>query len=85
MNKRFAELEREGWERQFESAEPRLGEAVELYREMGFEVRLEPVIASEADETRDDCRSCRVCFAGIEDRYRIIFTRKKKIPHKPAV
>ena len=37
------ELVNEGWERQSVLSEPRLSEAVEMYKELGFEVRVEPV------------------------------------------
>ena len=36
------QLKREGWMRQFTTDEPRLSEAVELYRSLGYEVHLEP-------------------------------------------
>lgn len=81
---RLEELEKEGWVKQFVANEPRLSEAVSLYEELGFEVRLEPLPAGQ------ECRSCtgaenlkeqgecRVCFEGFEDQYRIIFTRRRK-------
>jgi len=74
-------LEREGWTRQFTACEPRLSEAVELYRESGFEVRLEPL--PEAGDAHacagsEDRPECRACFEGVENRYRIIFTRPAK-------
>ena len=74
-------LESRGWRRQFMAGEPRLSEAVELYKLAGFEVHLEPL------PKKPECRSCpglkeknecRICFEGFEDQYRIIFTRKKK-------
>ena len=65
------DLEKEGWTRQFSAAEPRLSEAVELYKEIGFEVRLEPLDRKEAGE-------CGVCFEEDADKYKIIYTRKKK-------
>ncbi len=67
-----------GWTRQFEAAEPRLSEAVGLYEEMGLEVRLEPLDVCAEEAPGHDCDSCRACFLGIEDRYRVIFTRKRK-------
>ena len=80
---REAVLEAEGWTRQFVANEPRLTEAAELYRELGFEVLLEPLPeaaqcdscegASETEKTE-----CRVCFQGVEDQYRIIYTRPQK-------
>lgn len=72
-------LERKGWTRQFVASEPRLSEAVELYKETGYEVHLEPmpVNGKPADfpMTGSDCIAC---FEGTEDQYKIVFTRPKK-------
>jgi len=74
-------LEREGWKKQFVACEPRLSEAVEMYKEAGFEVHLEP-LPKEADcegcAGEEDEGECRICFEGFEDQYKIIFTRPKK-------
>lgn len=51
---REEELKRQGWIRQFTASEPRLSEAVELYRSLGYEVRLEPAVP----EDREACREC---------------------------
>jgi len=75
-------LEEEGWTRQFVASEPRLSEAVDLYRELGYEVRLEPLSKEPECEGCDGIEKeseCRVCFEGFEDRYRTIFTRPKKV------
>jgi len=77
---RIEELEKEGWVKQFVASEPRLSEAVELYRELGFEVHLEPLPKAQACDTcagpeKPDQGECRVCFDGFEDLYKIIFTR----------
>lgn len=74
-------LEREGWTRQFTACEPRLSEAVELYKESGFEVRLEPLPKGKdrgACGGTEDQAECGACFEGVEDQYRIIFTRPVK-------
>ncbi len=74
-------LESEGWSKQFIACEPRLSEAVEMYREAGFEVFLEPLPSeSECDSCAgdEDQDECRICFEGFEDQYKIIFTRPKK-------
>ncbi len=78
----FDTLEREGWKRQFVANEPRLSEAVELYKESGFEVHLESVPKAQG---LPDCQKegmtgsgCTVCFDGQEDQYKIIFTRPGK-------
>jgi len=77
-------LERQGWVKQFTANEPRLSEAVDLYRESGFEVHLEPLPKGQAcdacagAEGRKEQGECRVCFEGFEDQYKIIFTRRRK-------
>ncbi len=45
------ELLADGWTRQFNTDEPRLSEAVEMYQQMGLEVHLEPVIVDPDSET----------------------------------
>jgi hypothetical protein len=65
-----ADLLAAGWERRFIYDEPRLSEAVELYRELGFEVTLLPVAP-------DDGR-CTECMLQEPDRYRVIYTRARK-------
>ena len=65
------ELVGEGWERRSILSEPRLSEAVEMYEELGFEVRVEPVDLECMDE------DCKECFVG-ED-CRVIYTRKRTI------
>ncbi len=78
----FDKLQREGWKRQFVANEPRLSEAVELYKQSGFEVHLESVPRSKG---LPDCQKegmigseCTVCFDGQEEQYKIIFTRPGK-------
>jgi len=75
---RLETLEREGWTRQFVANEPRLSEAVELYKETGYEVHLEPIPkAGNPSDLPMVGSDCTTCFEGTEDQYRIIFTRKK--------
>jgi hypothetical protein len=74
-------LEEDGWTRQFVASEPRLTEAVEMYKEAGFEVHLEPLPPAESENLDEDAaegEECRRCFKGFEDQYKIIFTRPKK-------
>ncbi len=66
---REAELAAEGWTRQFTVDEPRLSEAVEMYRLLGFEVHLEP---GSPDENPEECAAC---FEVLCDRYKTIYTR----------
>ena len=73
-------LEARGWTRRFTAYEPRLSEAINLYRESGFEVLL---INLPSEKTVIDCfknkekYECLECFNGIEEKYRIIYTRPK--------
>jgi hypothetical protein len=62
----------EGWERRFTADENRAKEAEELYKQLGYEVRAEPVRAEELD---DDCQDCRTV---VSIHFRTIYTRKKK-------
>jgi len=78
-------LEREGWTRQFTANEPRLSEAVALYKETGYEVHLVPVVAGAGASKFPIIGSpCTTCFEGVEDQYKIIFTRKKALGQPPA-
>ena len=74
----MAKLKREGWTRRFIADEPRLSEAVEMYKDSGFEVHLEPLPEkSGCENCEEDGKedTCRICFEGHEDQYRIIYTR----------
>lgn len=62
----------EGWTKQFVAAEPRLSEAVELYRSLGLEVRLEPLSPAEEGE------ECRSCLEANRERFKVIYTRPAK-------
>jgi hypothetical protein len=72
------ELIREGWTRRFVASEPRLSEAVELYRSMGNEVHLEPLPPVDCESADKESQECRTCFKGFEDQYKIIYTRPQK-------
>lgn len=65
------ELKRRGWVRQFVTDEPRLSEAVELYKELGYEVRLEPASFEEVNQI------CKNCLEADCERYKIIYIKKK--------
>lgn len=69
---RQAELESQGWVKQFATDEPRLSEAVEEYQELGFEVHLEPV-----DPLQLPVGECSRCLLADGDRYKDIYTRRK--------
>lgn len=66
---REEQLKKEGWEKRFTIDEPRLSEMVEQYKELGFEVLLEPV-----DLSSEECTSC---MAVDPKRYKTIYTRPK--------
>ncbi len=77
MTKREEELANSGWERRFIACEPRLSEMVEMYKEIGFDVHLEPLPSrDETDAQGCEENGCTVCFDFDRDRYRIIFTRQ---------
>jgi len=73
------ELIKAGWEKRFIACEPRLSEMVEMYKEIGLTVHLEPLPAKEDMEQKDvkHCADtcCTVCFDADRERYRIIFTK----------
>jgi len=68
---REKELEKGGWIKQTTIGEPRLGEIVELYKSLGYEVRLEPVKIDELDE------ECRKCYEDEVDKVKTVYVRKK--------
>lgn len=73
---REAQLLAQGWVKQFLADEPRLSEAVEEYRELGFEVRLEEVDPAACAASS----GCAACFASPElaARFKVIFTRRPR-------
>ncbi len=72
MTPREIKLKREGWLRRGAAAEPRLSEMAELYRELGFEVRLEPLDAEEKGP------GCNVCYEEDPSKFKVIYTRPGK-------
>lgn len=63
-------LRSEGWIQQFTASGPRLEEAIENYRMLGFEVKTVPV-------RELDLEGCTVCFDNENDDTVMIFTRKQ--------
>ena len=83
---KIKKLEQKGWVKQFIASEPRLGEAVAVYKDAGFDVHLEPLPKGHECETcagPEEPKECRVCFDGVEDQYKIIFTRPAKVAKSP--
>jgi hypothetical protein len=71
------------WKKQFITNEPRLSEAVKMYKEAGFEVRLEPLPKNQESKICHACEEeseseCFRCFEGSENQYKIIYTRPLK-------
>ena len=64
------DLEKEGWENRGEFCEPRLSEFVQLYEEMGFEVRLVPL-------DPENLPGCGKCFEKDIDSYRAVYVRRE--------
>jgi hypothetical protein len=61
----------EGWERRFTADDQRIQEVVELYSQLGYEVRAEPVHAGEIHE------DCTDCHSAILSRFKTIYTRRR--------
>jgi hypothetical protein len=77
--KRDEELDAAGWEKRFVACEPRLSEMVDTYKEIGFEVLLEPLPPKdEMDAESCEESGCMACFNADRERYRIIYTRQNK-------
>jgi hypothetical protein len=67
---REQELTRQGWQKQVTYDEPRLSEMVDMYREIGFEVRLEFF-----DPLQEPV--CTECMQVSPERYQTIYTRQR--------
>lgn len=60
----------EGWERRFIADAKRAQDAVEMYEELGHEVRIEPITL---EELKEECHGCLL----ILKQLKAIYTRKK--------
>ena len=67
---REQELARQGWVKRITYDEPRLVEMVQMYKDLGFEVHLEPF----DPDTEPGCVECIRCTP---DQYKTIYTRNK--------
>ncbi len=61
----------QGWERRFVTDAKRAEEAMDLYKQMGFEVRAEP---ADAGEVGDECNDCQLLLLL---QFKTIYTRKR--------
>ncbi len=66
------ELIAAGWERRFVADARRAEEAMELYEQLGFEVRAEP---AQAEELADDCEDCQLLLMF---QFKTVYTRKQR-------
>ena len=64
-------LEKEGWIKRTTIGEPRLSEIIELYKSLGYEVRVEPAKLEELDE------DCKRCYENEADEVKTVYVRKK--------
>ncbi|HWO88991.1 MAG TPA: hypothetical protein VNL98_07565, partial [Gemmatimonadales bacterium] len=53
------------WERRFIAAPPQLDAVVQLYRQLGFEVRLDRITQDELDDHCNDCHLALHLFRAI--------------------
>ena len=60
-----------GWEKQATYDEPRLSEMVEMYKEIGLEVHLEPF-------DPENEAGCTGCMQLTPEKFKTIYTRKKE-------
>jgi len=67
-----AALIAEGWERRFTADLERVAEAIALYTQLGFEVRVEPVPLPDASS------ECQPCHSASARQFKTIYTHKKK-------
>lgn len=70
VSKHFWKLQQEGWKEQYTYSEPKLSEIVELFKQMGLEVRVESPTPPEIED------GCAKCGRGQCTEYKTIFTRE---------
>ncbi len=66
------EGKKEAWEKQFTVEASRVEEYVELYKSLGYEVKVKDATPEEFGK-----EECKVCFQG-PCKYKVIYTRPKK-------
>ena len=66
------ELIADGWERRFVADAGCAEEAMELYEQLGFEVRAEP---AQAEQLADDCEDCQLLLMF---QFKTVYTRKQR-------
>lgn len=68
-------IEREGWTKRSILDEPRLTEVAEMYRSIGFEVKLVPLETNSIE-------GCTSCFESSPKRFSIVYTRDGSGQHE---
>ena len=63
-------LIQQGWQKQAIYDDPRLSEMVDMYKEIGLDVHLEPFNAANEE-------GCTGCMQLLPDMFKTIYTRKK--------
>lgn len=64
-----AEDDNDRWEERFTGEDPRLSEVAEMYRELGFDVRIEPIRFCDEGV-------CRECFKDSKVPISVVYVRK---------
>ncbi len=64
-------LEKEGWQRRSILDEPRLGEVVKMYEDMGLEVLV-------TDLKPELAEGCKTCIDGQAGKLKVVYTRSRK-------
>lgn len=64
------QLIQQGWERRFLADRHRAEEAIQLYAEMGYEVRAEPIVNHDLPEACEDCQLAVLL------EFKVIYTRE---------
>ena len=67
---REKELTAQGWQRRATYDEPRLSEMIAMYKDIGFEVHVEPIHPEEEN-------GCTGCMQLTPDLYKTVYTRGK--------
>ena len=68
-------LEAEGWELRFIADTRMARDAVDTYRDLGYEVKL---VALTGDDLKDECSGCKAIF----QQFKALYTRKKQVRNK---
>ena len=66
----------ESWKRRMVASEPRLSEIVQMYEDLGFEVRLVPLDDNDPGWDEDECTLC-LEDPGEAERTRVVYTRPR--------